>query len=288
MRRPSAAAISPATAVIGLFLTFGLTVASFFPFLSVYFAGRGFDPSEIGLLLSAMALVRFVAMPVWGHVADTRIGRKRALQLGLVGMVVFAIVASVLDTLVGVAFGAVGIAIAMAASGRTSTPSRSFSSARTDVRVRPDPRVGEPLVRGRMPRVRMAVGHPRRDARPPALRGDGCADARMDDDRRPLGSPEGARASRATRRRGRGVPDRAALLGLPRGDAPRMDGVQRGMELRRSEDRGTAPDRRRDRTRRSHGGGGDAPVVPTPPRIGLRKVYALGCLVYATASSCGV
>ena len=56
-------------------------------------------------------------MPIWGHVADTRIGRKRALQLGLVGMVVFAIVASVLDSLVGVAFGAVGIALAMAASG---------------------------------------------------------------------------------------------------------------------------------------------------------------------------
>ena len=117
MRRPAAAAISPATAVIGLFLTFGLIVASFFPFLSVYFAGRGFDPGEIGLLLSAMALVRIVAMPVWGHVADTRIGRKRALQLGLIGMVVFAIVATLLDTLVGVAFGAVGIAIAMAASG---------------------------------------------------------------------------------------------------------------------------------------------------------------------------
>lgn len=64
-----------------------------------------------------MAAVRIVAMPIWGHVADTRIGRRRALQLGLVGMVVFAIVASVLDSLVGVAFGAVGIALAMAASG---------------------------------------------------------------------------------------------------------------------------------------------------------------------------
>ena len=117
MRRPAAAAVSPAAAVIGLFLTFGLIVASFFPFLSVYFAGRGFDPGEIGLLLSAMALMRIIAMPVWGHVADTRIGRKRALQLGLTGMVVFAIVASVLDSLVGVAFGVVGIAIAMAASG---------------------------------------------------------------------------------------------------------------------------------------------------------------------------
>jgi PPP family 3-phenylpropionic acid transporter len=117
MRRPAAAAVSPAAAVLGLFLTFGLIVASFFPFLSVYFAGRGFDAGEIGLLLSAMAFMRIVAMPIWGHVADTRIGRKRALQLGLVGMVLFSIVASVLDSLLGVAFGAVGIAIAMAASG---------------------------------------------------------------------------------------------------------------------------------------------------------------------------
>jgi MFS transporter, PPP family, 3-phenylpropionic acid transporter len=119
MKRPAAAAaaISPAAAVLGLFLTFGLIVASFFPFLSIYFAGRGFDPSQIGFLLGAMAAVRIVAMPIWGHVADTRIGRRRALQLGLVGMVVFAIVASVLDSLVGVAFGAVGIALAMAASG---------------------------------------------------------------------------------------------------------------------------------------------------------------------------
>jgi MFS transporter, PPP family, 3-phenylpropionic acid transporter len=117
MRRPAAAGISPATAVLGLFVTFGVVVASFFPFLSIYFAGRGFDPGQIGAILAAMAVVRMLAMPIWGHVADTRIGRRRALQLGLVGMVSFAIVASVLDSLVGVAFGAVGIALAMAASG---------------------------------------------------------------------------------------------------------------------------------------------------------------------------
>jgi PPP family 3-phenylpropionic acid transporter len=109
--------VSPAAAVLGLFLTFGLIVASFFPFLSVYFAGRGFAPDEIGFLLSAMAGIRIVAMPIWGHVADTRIGRRRALQLGLAGMVVFSIVASVVDSLIGVAFGAVGVALAMAASG---------------------------------------------------------------------------------------------------------------------------------------------------------------------------
>lgn len=117
MKRTASAGVSPATAVLGLFLTFGLIVASFFPFLSIYFAGRGFNPSQIGFLLGAMAAVRIVAMPVWGHVADTRIGRRTALQLGLAGMVVFAIVASVLDSIVGVAFGAVGIALAMAASG---------------------------------------------------------------------------------------------------------------------------------------------------------------------------
>jgi PPP family 3-phenylpropionic acid transporter len=117
MKRTASAGVSPAAAVLGLFLTFGLIVASFFPFLSIYFAGRGFNPSQIGFLLGAMAAVRIVAMPVWGHVADTRIGRRTALQLGLAGMVVFAIVASVLDSIVGVAFGAVGIALAMAASG---------------------------------------------------------------------------------------------------------------------------------------------------------------------------
>ena len=117
MQGRAAVGVRPAAAILGLFLIFGLIVASFFPFLSVYLKGRGFEPDEIGFLLSAMALVRIVAMPVWGHVADTRTGRKRALQLGLVGMVTFALVASVLDSFVGVALGLVGIALAMAASG---------------------------------------------------------------------------------------------------------------------------------------------------------------------------
>jgi PPP family 3-phenylpropionic acid transporter len=117
MRKAGVASVSPATAVLGLFLLFGVIIASFFPFLSVYLKVRGFAPDEIGFLLGAMAAVRIVAMPVWGHVADTRIGRRRALQLGLVGMVVFAVVASVVDSFVGIVFGAVGIALAMAASG---------------------------------------------------------------------------------------------------------------------------------------------------------------------------
>ena len=117
MKRTAAAGVSPAAAVIGLFLTFGLVIASFFPFLSVYYAGRGFTAGEIGILLAAMALVRIVAMPAWGHVADTRIGRRLALQLGLAGMAIFAIVTAVFDSQLAIAAGSLGVAFAMAASG---------------------------------------------------------------------------------------------------------------------------------------------------------------------------
>jgi MFS transporter, PPP family, 3-phenylpropionic acid transporter len=117
MKKPASAGVSPAAAVIGLFLTFGLVIASFFPFLSVYYAGRGFTAGEIGILLAAMALVRIVAMPAWGHVADTRIGRRLALQLGLAGMAIFAVATAVFDSQLAIVAGSLGVAFAMAASG---------------------------------------------------------------------------------------------------------------------------------------------------------------------------
>ena len=116
MRRTAAAGVAPAAAVLGLFLCFGLVIASFFPFLSVYLAGRGLTPDRIGLLLAAMALIRIVAMPVLGHVADTRIGRRRALQFALFGMAVSAAFASLLDGQTAAWIGAAGIAFAMAAA----------------------------------------------------------------------------------------------------------------------------------------------------------------------------
>src|SRR5918994_639084 len=137
MKRSAAEGISPAAAVIGLFVIFGPIIASFFPFLSVYLQGRGFEPDQIGFLLGAMAAIRIVAMPVWGHVADTRIGRKWALQLGLVGMVAFALVASVLDSFLGVTFAAVGIALAMAASG-PNIDALALLLFWTTIAVRPD------------------------------------------------------------------------------------------------------------------------------------------------------
>jgi PPP family 3-phenylpropionic acid transporter len=73
-------------AIRGLFLTTGFAVAAFFPFLALYLRDfHGLDESQIGLVLACTALARMVANPVWGHLADTRIGRLTALQVGWAG-----------------------------------------------------------------------------------------------------------------------------------------------------------------------------------------------------------
>jgi MFS transporter, PPP family, 3-phenylpropionic acid transporter len=83
MFRPRA---SDDVAIRGLFLTTGFAVAAFFPFLALYLRDfHGLDESQIGLVLACTALARMIANPVWGHMADTRIGRLTALQIGLAG-----------------------------------------------------------------------------------------------------------------------------------------------------------------------------------------------------------
>jgi MFS transporter, PPP family, 3-phenylpropionic acid transporter len=83
MFRPRA---SDDVAIRGLFLTTGFAVAAFFPFLALYLRDfHGLDESQIGLVLACTALARMIANPVWGHMADTRIGRLTALQVGLAG-----------------------------------------------------------------------------------------------------------------------------------------------------------------------------------------------------------
>jgi len=83
MHRPR---VRDASAVQGVFLTIGLAVAAFFPFLALYLRdAHGLDESQIGLVLACMAAARMVANPLWGHLSDTRIGRLTALQIGLAG-----------------------------------------------------------------------------------------------------------------------------------------------------------------------------------------------------------
>src|SRR5256885_17236562 len=83
MARPR---IADDLAVGGLFFAFGFPIAAFFPFLAVYLQDHhGLSTSEIGVVLSCAAVARMLANPVWGHLADAKIGGVLTLQIGLVG-----------------------------------------------------------------------------------------------------------------------------------------------------------------------------------------------------------
>lgn len=76
-RRPRAG-----VAIHGLFLVFGVSLAAFFPFQVAWLDEHGFAADEIGLVIAAMAATRMVFLTIWGHLADTRTGRRTALQIG--------------------------------------------------------------------------------------------------------------------------------------------------------------------------------------------------------------
>ena len=83
--------IRPAVAVQVLFILFGIVIAVFFPFLSLFLDDKGLAAGQIGIVIAGMAVARLVLAPVWGHLADTTIGRRRALQIGAVGGAAFAL-----------------------------------------------------------------------------------------------------------------------------------------------------------------------------------------------------
>jgi PPP family 3-phenylpropionic acid transporter len=103
--------VRPAVAVTVLFVLFGTTIAAFFPYLSLFLDDRGLSPSRIGVVIATMALGRIVAGPIWGHLADTTLGRRRALQMGALGAAAAALALFAADTeaailLFGLAFAA--------------------------------------------------------------------------------------------------------------------------------------------------------------------------------------
>ncbi len=79
MRREVRSAVS----IQMLFVFFGIVVACFFPFFALFLKDRGLDEREIGLVVSVMAFARVICNPVLGHLADTRFGRRRMLQVGV-------------------------------------------------------------------------------------------------------------------------------------------------------------------------------------------------------------
>jgi MFS transporter, PPP family, 3-phenylpropionic acid transporter len=111
------APVRPSVAVHGLFVVFGFVIAAFFPFLAIYLEGRGLDGGEIGLVIAAMALARIVFNPLWGHLADTKIGRLTALQIGTVGAALGAVVLIRVDSVTAIAAAGFMIAAFMVATG---------------------------------------------------------------------------------------------------------------------------------------------------------------------------
>jgi PPP family 3-phenylpropionic acid transporter len=100
MQRPR---LADAVQVQGLFLTIGLAIAAFFPFLALYLERyHGLDASQIGIVIAFSAAARMIANPIWGHYADTRWGRLTVLQICVVGSGIAAIALNVHWALAGV------------------------------------------------------------------------------------------------------------------------------------------------------------------------------------------
>jgi MFS transporter, PPP family, 3-phenylpropionic acid transporter len=116
--RASVRRVSPTVSVQVLFVFFGFVVASFFPFISLFLDDRGLSEGDIGLVLAAMAIARIAVNPVWGHLADTRLGRRTALQIGSLGAAVAAIGLFFAQGLVAIT----GVACVFAAFQTTTGP----------------------------------------------------------------------------------------------------------------------------------------------------------------------
>ena len=109
--------VRESVAIHGLFLVFGLAIAAFFPFVSLYLKGRGFSPDQIGLVIAVMALARLISNPLWGHFADTSIGRVTALRVGTLGVAIAALTMNVFEGLMPIAAVAFLVAGAQVAGG---------------------------------------------------------------------------------------------------------------------------------------------------------------------------
>ena len=111
--------VRPAVAVQGTFFVEGFWVAAFFPFLAIYLEGyHGLSESQIGLVIASMALARLIMHPWWGHVADTKIGRLRALQLGSAGCALAAVAMNLVDGLAAV----IAVSFVLAAFSVANSP----------------------------------------------------------------------------------------------------------------------------------------------------------------------
>lgn len=109
--------VRPAVAIQVLFVLFGVVVAAFFPFVALFLSDKGLTAGDIGVVLALMAVARIVVNPAWGHLADTRLGRRRALRIGSFGAAVAAVALFATDGFVAIAVAGAVFAAFQAATG---------------------------------------------------------------------------------------------------------------------------------------------------------------------------
>ena len=98
-------------------MVFGLVIAAFFPFLAIYLDARGITAGQIGLVILVMALGRVIFLPLWGHVADTTLGRVAVLRWGTLGTAGAAFAMNLVHGVVPIAAVAFVVSAFMVATG---------------------------------------------------------------------------------------------------------------------------------------------------------------------------
>jgi len=74
-----------------LFALIGVAIAALSPFFGLFLQSRGLRADRIGVVLACVALAGLVAGPIWGHVADTALGRVRTLRVSALASIVLAL-----------------------------------------------------------------------------------------------------------------------------------------------------------------------------------------------------
>ena len=104
-------------ALRAVFLLNGAALGVFYPFIAVILADRGVPPEGIGLITAASSAAFSLAVPLWGHVADVILGRRRALAVAGIGSAGFVLLAGAPLPLVFMALGFVGFSLFESAWG---------------------------------------------------------------------------------------------------------------------------------------------------------------------------
>jgi MFS family permease len=107
-----------------LFTLVGVAEAALLPFLPIVLKDRGMSAAEIGVALAVAAAAGFVAAPLWGHVADGRLGAENTFVIAALAAAAFAV-----PLVLAHSFLALTIVVVLITAARSSMASLSDAIA---------------------------------------------------------------------------------------------------------------------------------------------------------------